>query len=57
MTVTRGGFLDLPFPDAERTGELTHGQRTGVQVENALAAVEAFAAEGERAHGESWEPP
>ena len=40
----RGGLLDLPFPDAERTGELTHGQRTGVPAKDALNAGETFAA-------------
>jgi hypothetical protein len=51
----RGGFFDLPFPDAKRTGELANGQRTGFHTENALDAVETFAAESERAHGGRWE--
>jgi hypothetical protein len=40
----RGGLLDLPFPNAKRAGEFTHGQSSGVPAENALDAFEAFAA-------------
>jgi len=50
----RGGLLDLPFPQAERAGELTHVQRTGLHADNAQDAVETFAAEDEGAHGERW---
>lgn len=46
----RGGLLDLPFPNAERAGEFTHGHRTGTPDENALDTVETFAAKGEGAH-------
>ncbi len=51
----RGGLLDLPFPHAERAGKLTQGQSSGVPRQNALDAVETFAAEGKREHGERRE--
>ena len=41
----RGGLLDLPFPHAERAGEFTHGQSSGVPFQNALDAVKTLAAE------------
>jgi hypothetical protein len=46
----RGGLLDLPFPHAERAGEVTDGQSSGVPRQNVLDTVKTFAAEGGRTH-------
>lgn len=39
------GLLQLPFPNAKRPGKVADSQGSGILVENALNAVEAFAAE------------